>query len=1393
MLICAKNRKILIYEKYVNTLLEIIYELIIQLDCKVSTLEHSADKSVNLTSATIEVDLKKENPEDTAMAAMDLTDKMFINRLDNKNEPNDEPDNLRHHHNSNDLQSTCPKYQHVEVNDLKIKNEAIKEESKRINDGNQESFTDIYEGSAKKENMDLEVQAILEEKSARIKYLEEKNIKNENKIKEYKKQIHNVQKCNISDMEALVFEIADKHDYIAHLRSKIIKLEEKLEQYERKVQFREKIIRELRRITKNQQQNISPIMMMTPPRTPELKQSRSSADLIESNIMYRNNYLTVPAHKINNIAKGDSFYSLSDIDQDSMVGKSMSEVNFDCFDDINKDEMERLQQTMTEIESENSCNRLLITKLEDELIMIRKCESRNKHDRNLKTDKLNVLKHKIKKIEGSVFEKSSESPKEAELKLHHSDLAIIEDELKPEFDVLNKLVKLVNSTKTNVDKLIKENVELKSTIDGLKAKLLESQQNSQNLSVDIQKLHNLKLPENHQQEFDSQRDCFKIKNYESDRRFIAQFLSHLLGKEISADIIDLTGGTSSPEISSGNSSLTNGHSSLSDVINEWKHELEERKCELRNKNAKINDLEERLRIKEGEICEIQNDLKTIQIERDKNCQMANQLKSAIQYHNESIQFLKRQNAEMKDELGEARSKFASHRDYYDEMKKRNIELEDENNNMRITISTMRTAIEDLKHGNSCYKKNFQMQTNDIEAVNTLNEQFLKETIQKDEQLNRLRDANLQLRSQVFELNQDILDLLEIVEIQKNKRTLENFKIAQREQQQQIEKEISNRERDINCLKHYRSRCVEIEAEYLEKMASQKMKSDTTIKELESEITALTEQLIQSHTQSTHHEELMKQTAILQNSMQDLESQNDILRKTIESYEARFGELQVNLDTIQFENGSLLMEIENLKSDVCDKNKRISEMTVEQQRIETEHEMLKKSCSCSAKNSPTRTSSTVMQINDLKTKLMNKSLESSKATEALKRKTQQYEKLQKTAFEEKSKLRDECLKSIQIIGELKSKVSLLEMRVKEQNDEVNSSRDKLNQNLARLAAIESELESKSAKLEDLTTREEKWRIHAYEISHEIKNRKEDAFKREQKLMDEIAAKTEQMKDQMRVVLQHENTVHHLRNENEALRESNRTLNHRLNDLKAGSEELREKEKGLSELLEKTEEELKMIKSEVFQLFNTHAVSDIKSVHGQMKTESEDLQTKYQHLLADYNKLVEENRTLCGMKNDTISAIELFKKLQDENLAREKSYKIQIEKLLNDKRSLHKDRTRLTKQLLSKHRDMIILNSEIDKFRHSEDYESRSSSQYNSLQPFQPVMYPSGLAPLARSSSNPDLIGDPMTLDARTLTAKMSHVRKFWQHGIQTAVTSLVNVQQSQAQQIQPPKEAEDKPS
>lgn len=59
---------------------------------------------------------------------------------------------------------------------------------------------------------------------------------------------------DISDMGALILEIADKHDHMCGLRVKNRKLETRIEELEQKVKFREKIIRELRRSTKCQNQ-----------------------------------------------------------------------------------------------------------------------------------------------------------------------------------------------------------------------------------------------------------------------------------------------------------------------------------------------------------------------------------------------------------------------------------------------------------------------------------------------------------------------------------------------------------------------------------------------------------------------------------------------------------------------------------------------------------------------------------------------------------------------------------------------------------------------------------------------------------------------------------------------------------------------------------------------------------------------------------------------------------------------------------------------------------------------------------------------------------------------------------------------------------------------------------
>lgn len=92
-----------------------------------------------------------------------------------------------------------------------------------------------------------------------------------------------------------------------------------------------------------------------------------------------------------------------------------------------------------------------------------------------------------------------------------------------------------------------------------------------------------------------------------------------LGKDIQSETIsELT--SSSPEIGSGDSSLSNGHS-LSDVISDWKRELEEKTCQLRDKISLIHSLEEELKHKDSEICDVHNRCKSIELDRDKNCQM----------------------------------------------------------------------------------------------------------------------------------------------------------------------------------------------------------------------------------------------------------------------------------------------------------------------------------------------------------------------------------------------------------------------------------------------------------------------------------------------------------------------------------------------------------------------------------------------------------------------------------------------------------------------------------------------------------------------------------------------------------------------------------------------------
>lgn len=62
-----------------------------------------------------------------------------------------------------------------------------------------------------------------------------------------------------------------------------------------------------------------------------------------------------------------------------------------------------------------------------------------------------------------------------------------------------------------------------------------------------------------------------------------------------------------------------------------------------------------------------------------------------------------------------------------------------------------------------------------------------------------------------------------------------------------------------------------------------------------------------------------------------------------------------------------------------------------------------------------------------------------------------------------------------------------------------------------------------------------------------------------------------------------------------------------------------------------------------------------------------------------------------------------------------------------------------------------------------------------------MYPSALAPLMKSSSNPDLMGDQISLDLKGISEKLARTRTFWSHGLKSAAGNLIKTPPPEAVQ------------
>lgn len=94
---------------------------------------------------------------------------------------------------------------------------------------------------------------------------------------------------------------------------------------------------------------------------------------------------------------------------------------------------------------------------------------KQKHDRDLKSDKLRILRYKVKTACSKMLDKSTDDFHAPILNLN--DLATIEDDLKPEYDLINSLIKSFGTIKKHSVEMDDENRELVKTMEKLKIDL----------------------------------------------------------------------------------------------------------------------------------------------------------------------------------------------------------------------------------------------------------------------------------------------------------------------------------------------------------------------------------------------------------------------------------------------------------------------------------------------------------------------------------------------------------------------------------------------------------------------------------------------------------------------------------------------------------------------------------------------------------------------------------------------------------------------------------------------------------------------------------------------------------------------------------------------------------
>ncbi|XP_049548703.1 ERC protein 2-like isoform X2 [Anopheles darlingi] len=856
---------------------------------------------------------------------------------------------------------------------------------------------------------------------------------------------------------------------------------------------------------------------------------------------------------------------------------------------------------------------------------------------------------------------------------------------------------------------------------------------------------------------------------------MAAQLEHMLGKEI--------GTSASESLSSFSLGLDDG-CALQGLLEDLKKEIDTKERVLCDRKAELERSQEQLASTERQLKYLRAKQTTFDSQREALETKIFDLEQMVDDQGRIIMMLKSENTKLQQQAEDLKETLHQYRDNLQKTSEEKVAIEDECKNQLVTISNLRVALEETKrNGSSSVNTLHEVVENlQLEALllsEQLNDAF-KENIAKDNELDRYRDSNLQLRCQLAEMSRELGELRELSDTinmrqELTKQRSRYFSLLKNDVQQMQEQlngvrsEIVSRQQDLGQLSFFREKCAEMERIHEVELCQQRTKHSNELKELRREIEHLSNQLANSMDSSKQHEQTVEELATLQATIVELGEHNKVLEKTIQSYQDSIVQLEQQLGSSEHQLSIMKQELDELRARCTGQENKIGSLRTEKDRVATELSTHRRMCKCGFNNgTSSRERAKTPLSHSLQKQLDQKTREAIRAQEELMQRCEDWKKRETEYVEHRVLITEQTTKLIEQLSELKGRNSILEQSMYAKSELL----DRLQHNLRD---VNRKLASKQEQLAEVE------RKQASAVDS-LEKAQKDALMCEKRCMEELSNVRRCSMDQKNQLQQYETQIGRLRAEVDDLRQRCEQVTNERDELRTELHGLRErlatfegKESALCEVVKSNQDELAIKSTRLLELEETNR--KLNSSLQQVQSFSEGLSKQYHHAQAELDQVREVSAKLMEFKQQTLNTKDLTRKSVAEWKEREAYYNQEILRLKKRTEMLEQDRTKLVSKLHGYYRDNTLLSRKMQQQQqHLQQHvpPSRQHSPYDdnrrgiTLTPLHQTFYPPEAYKLARSSSDPNCNESNELLQKVEFTSsQLQQIRKFWHQGIKEA--------------------------